>query len=59
MVAVGTPFGGFCPEVFFNCHQIGSVVKELGSEWWVGVVDAGCLPGYEGAPVLDEGHPEK
>lgn len=49
---IGTPLGSFCPEVFLASLSTGCVSKVLGKEGAVYVTDARCLPGCEGAMVV-------
>lgn len=52
IVATGTPFGLFCPEVFFNCKTSGSVCKTLGRNGEVFVTDVGLPCGTEGFLIV-------
>ncbi len=54
VVAIGTPFGAFCPEVFYNCQSHGTVCKVLGNRNGVLVTDASLPCGSEGAIIVTE-----
>ncbi|NWS60533.1 TYSD1 protease, partial [Chunga burmeisteri] len=48
LVACGSPFGAFCPDLFLNTLSRGVVSNLAGEENALILTDARCLPGTEG-----------
>ncbi|XP_028845582.1 peroxisomal leader peptide-processing protease [Denticeps clupeoides] len=56
VVACGSPFASFCPDIFMNTLSKGVVSNLAGEENAVILTDARCLPGTEGGGLfLQEG----
>lgn len=59
LLACGSPFGSFCPDIFMNTLSKGVVSNLAGEGNALILTDARCLPGTEGGGVfaLREGRP--
>ncbi|XP_060624813.2 peroxisomal leader peptide-processing protease [Anolis sagrei] len=52
LIACGSPFGAFCPDIFMNTFSKGIVSNTSGEGNALILTDARCLPGTEGGGVF-------